>query len=84
MAGVRIMKIEITVPLKFADEVVHDLKGRGGSLLDRRQASTTVVISALVPLDAMSDYAVALRTMSDGHGTFRMAFDHYETAPSRR
>jgi len=77
------MRIEITVPLKFADEVVRDLVGRGGTVSDRSEVSTGAAISGLVPLGAMSDYGADLRAMSHGQGTFRMALDHYDAQPSR-
>ena len=83
MAGAQIMKIEISVPLKFADEVVRDLVGRGGSVANRKETSTTAAISGTVPLVALSDYGANLRSISDGHGTFRMISDYDPAKPSR-
>ena len=77
------MRIEITVPLKFADEVVRDLTLRGGTVSERSELRAAVKISGLVLLHALSDYGADLRSLSDGHGTFRMEFDHDEADPSR-
>ena len=39
-------------------------------------------ISAEVPLREMADYALQLRQMTQGEGTFSMAFARYEQLPS--
>lgn len=82
MHGARLMRVEVTVPVGCADEVVRDLRGRGGKLSERKQDSTSASISGTVPLEAMSNYGADLRSMSDGHGTFRMAIrDGDEDSP---
>ena len=39
-------------------------------------------ISAEVPLREMADYALQLRQMTQGEGTFSMAFARYEQLPA--
>jgi elongation factor G len=38
-------------------------------------------IEAFVPLAEMFGYATALRSLTQGRGTFTMEFDHYEPVP---
>jgi elongation factor G len=39
------------------------------------------VVTAMVPLANMLGYANTLRSISHGHATFAMQFDHYEERP---
>jgi len=39
------------------------------------------VIEALVPMAEVQRYAVDLRSMTSGRGTFEVRFDHYEEVP---
>ena len=39
-------------------------------------------IRALVPHAEMTRYAIDLRSITQGRGTFLMKFDHYEEVPS--
>jgi elongation factor G len=39
------------------------------------------VIEAQVPMSEVQRYAVDLRSMTSGRGSFEVAFDHYEEMP---
>ena len=39
------------------------------------------VIDAKVPLSEMFGYATAIRSLTEGRGTFTMEFDHYDEVP---
>jgi len=40
------------------------------------------VIGAKVPLAEMFGYATAIRSLTEGRGTFNMEFSHYEPVPN--
>jgi len=40
------------------------------------------IISALAPLAEMSKYAIDLKSLTQGKGTFTMDFDSYDIVPS--
>jgi elongation factor G len=42
---------------------------------------TAQVVRAYVPLSEMFGYATALRSNTQGRGTYTMSFDHYEEVP---
>jgi len=39
------------------------------------------IIKALVPLAEMYTYAIDLRSITQGRGSYEMAFSHYEQVP---
>jgi elongation factor G len=41
------------------------------------------IISGLAPLSEMFGYATALRSLTQGRGTFTLQFDHYGSAERR-
>ncbi|MBW2617986.1 MAG: elongation factor G, partial [Deltaproteobacteria bacterium] len=73
-----IMALEVIVPEEFLGEVLGDLnarKGRVEKLSDRGGVKT---IEAAAPLSRMFGYATALRSASQGRGTFTMQFSRYD------
>ena len=79
-----IMKLEIITPDKFMGEATGDLASRRGQILSMNDRSplNLKVINARVPLSEMFGYATALRSLTEGRGTFTMEFDHYEPVPA--
>ncbi len=79
-----IMKVEIIVPDRFMGETTGDLASRRGQILniDDRGSLNLKVISSKVPLSEMFGYATAVRSLTEGRGTFNMEFDHYESVPN--
>ncbi len=77
-----IMKVEVTVPEEFLGEVLGQLSARRGQILgmDNRPGNVRAV-RALVPLSELFGYATALRSATQGRGSFTMEFDHYEPVP---
>jgi elongation factor G len=73
-----VMKSEIVAPEEFVGEVVGDLNARRAQIekLEPRPAGIQAVL-AYVPLAEMFGYATALRSMTQGRGTFTMEFAHY-------
>jgi elongation factor G len=75
--------LTVTVPEGYQGEVLGDLNARRG-----RVSGTSVVddgahqIVALVPASEIQRYAVELRSMTGGRGTFVAAHDHYDILPS--
>jgi elongation factor G len=72
-----IMKVEIIAPEEFTGEVMGDFASRKGKV-DQLQAKGPVrLISGLAPLSEMFGYATALRSLTQGRGTFTLQFDHH-------
>ncbi len=73
-----IMDVEVFVPEAFMGEVIGDLNARGGRIesIDHKMGSQ--VIRATAPLARMFGYSTALRSATQGRGTFSMQFSHFD------
>ncbi len=73
-----IMRVEVFVPETFMGEVIGDLNARGGKIesIDHRMGIQAVAAS--VPLARMFGYSTALRSATQGRGTFSMHFSHFD------
>jgi len=76
-----IMKLEVVVPSEFLGDSIGDLSARRGKIEETSDRVNMKVIDAKVPLAQMFGYATALRSMTEGRGTFTMEFDKYEEVP---
>jgi elongation factor G len=77
-----IMKLEVVVPADFFGDVIGDLSARRGRIEETKDRINLKVIDVKVPLAEMFGYATALRSLTEGRGTFTMEFDHYEEVPA--
>ncbi|MFH1628765.1 MAG: elongation factor G [Pseudomonadota bacterium] len=75
-----IMKAEILTPEEFMGEVISDLNIRQGKIGQITSKGPVQVLTARVPLSKMFGYSTALRSVSQGRGTFSMHFSHYDKA----
>jgi elongation factor G len=77
-----IMTVEIRVPEAYMGEVNRDLNGRRGRVLGMDSVDGAQVITAHVPQAELFTYAIDLRSLTGGRGTFTATLDHYEEVPS--
>ena len=75
------MKVEVTVPEEYMGDVIGDLNSRRGRIEGMETENGESRIKGFVPLSEMFGYATALRSSTQGRGTFTMTFDHYEEVP---
>ena len=75
------MKVEVVVPEEYMGDVMGDINSRRGRIEGMEQRNGRQVIRAFVPLSEMFGYATALRSRTQGRGTYVMVFDHYEEVP---
>lgn len=76
-----IMKLEVIVPSEFFGDSIGDLSARRGRIEETKDRLNLKVIDAKVPLAEMFGYATALRSLTEGRGTFTMEFGRYEEVP---
>ncbi|HEX6988259.1 MAG TPA: elongation factor G [Bacillota bacterium] len=72
---------EVFVPEEYMGDIMGDLNKRRGRILGMEQQGAGQAIRAQVPLAEMFDYAIDLRSMTQGRGTFRLSLSHYEEVP---
>jgi elongation factor G len=79
-----IMNVEVTVPEQFMGDIIGDLNGKRGRILGMEPKEGGLqVIKAQVPLAEMYRYAIDLKSITQGRGSFKMEFSHYEEVPPR-
>jgi elongation factor G len=77
-----IMRVEVVTPDDYTGDVIGDLSARAASIAGiESQNGSGKSIQANVPLASMFGYATALRSRTQGRGTFVMEFDHYAPIP---
>lgn len=76
-----VMKFEITVPEQFMGDIMGDLNSKRGRILGMEAKGKNQVIKALAPLSEMYRYAIDLKSITQGRGTFTMEFNSYEEVP---
>lgn len=78
-----IMNVEVRVPEAFMGDVMGDMNKRRGRILGMEPDGKHQVIKAQVPMAEMFRYAIDLRSMTQGRGSFGMKFSHYEEVPAQ-
>ena len=78
-----IMKLEITVPEKYTGDVMGDMNKRRGRILGMEPTDNgKTKLLAEAPQAELFSYAIDLRAMTQGRGSFVMNFDKYEEVPN--
>ena len=75
------MKVEVVIPEEYMGDIMGDITSRRGRVDGMTARGTAQVVNAFVPLAEMFGYATALRSNTQGRGTYTMFFDHYEEVP---
>ena len=77
-----VMKLIITVPETYTGDITSDLNTKRGRVLGMNPANGINVIEAQAPYAELLRYALNLRSLTQGRGSFVMEFDHYEEVPA--
>jgi elongation factor G len=72
-----VMCVEVVTPEDYLGEVLADLNVRDAQVSGMEVTIGGQTVDAIVPLAEMFGYATALRSITQGRGTFTMEFDHY-------
>lgn len=76
-----LMNLQVVMPIEFLGEVTGDLNARRGKIEAITDRANVKVVDAKAPLSEMFGYATALRSMTQGRGSFTMEFSHYDIVP---
>ena len=79
-----IMHLEITVPDDYMGDVMGDMNKRRGKILGMEPlANGGQKLLAEAPQSELFDYALGLRSMTQGRGHFEMTFERYDEMPKQ-
>ena len=76
-----IMDVKVIVPDQYLGDVMGDFNSRRGRIMGVDTLGHLQVVLAQVPQAEMFQYAIQLRSMTSGRGTFEMTYSHYDPVP---
>lgn len=77
-----IMNATIRVPEDYTGDIIGDLNTKRAQVQGMTPEDGTQVIQAQVPLAEIQRYAIDLKSITQGRGTFTMQFSHYQETPA--
>ena len=72
-----IMNVTLIVPSQYVGDTISSLTQRGGIVSSMESKTAADHINAEAPLAQLFGYSTALRSSTQGRGTFSMEFSHY-------
>jgi elongation factor G len=76
-----IVKIKITAPDSYTGDIIGDLNTKRGQVQGMNPENGMNTIEAIVPLAEVQRYAINLKSITQGKGTYSIQFSHYQEAP---
>lgn len=78
-----VVEVEVRVPEVFMGDVIGDLNSKRGRVLGMEADGKIQIIRAHVPQSEMMRYAIDLKSLTQGRGSFDMQFLKYEEVPAK-
>lgn len=78
-----VMDVEVQVSEQFMGDIISDLNGKRGRILGMEPCGKWQLVKAQVPLAEMYRYAIDLKSITQGRGSFTMQFAQYEDVPQQ-
>ncbi len=78
-----ILEVTVQVPEEFMGDVIGDLNRKRGKILGMEPRGKFQVVKAQAPAAELSRYAIDLRSITQGRGTFTSEFITYEVVPDQ-
>ncbi|MBI4188091.1 MAG: elongation factor G [Chloroflexi bacterium] len=76
-----IMNIAVSVPEDYTGDIIGDLNSKRAQVQGMIPEDGINVIQAQVPLAEVQNYAIDLKSITQGKGSFTVTFSHYQDAP---
>lgn len=77
-----VMTLQVTIPDAYMGDIMGDMNKRRGRILGMEQDEDgNQIVNAEAPFAELTEYAIDLRSMTQGRGSFTMDFKTYEEVP---
>ena len=76
-----IVNIQVTIPESFTGDIIGDLNTKRAQVQGMNPGGGINIIEAQVPLAEVQRYAIDLKSMTQGRGSYTVEFSHYEEVP---
>ena len=77
-----IVNMKIKIPGDYTGDIIGDLNTKRARVQGMNPEGSNNTVDAQVPLAEILRYAIDLKSMTQGRGSFSYEFDHYEEVPS--
>ena len=77
-----IYDLEVYVPADYMGDVMSDLQGRRALIMGMESEAGYQKLSAKIPLKELSNYSIALSSITGGRASFTTKFASYELVPN--
>jgi elongation factor G len=77
-----VQHVEIAVPERYMGDVLSDLNTKRARVHGMQTVGGVSLVDAHVPLSEMQRYALELRSIAHGRGSFTAGFSHFEEVPT--
>ncbi len=75
--------LRVFIPDQYMGDIIGDLNKRRGRVMGMNPGEANQqIVEAEVPMAEMASYAIDLRSMTQGRGSFTLEFQRYEEAPA--
>lgn len=77
-------ELRVSIPTSYSGDIMGDISKRRGRIMGMSESGRKgfTVIEAEVPSAEMGTYAIQLRAMTQGRGSYSFNFVRYEEAPA--
>ncbi|MFC1924997.1 elongation factor G, partial [Chloroflexota bacterium] len=77
-----VMRLTVVVPETFIGDIISDLNTKRAKVLGMVPEGGYQTIEAMVPLAEVQQYAIDLRSITQGRGSYTTEFSHLEEVPA--
>ncbi len=77
------MNVRVFIENQYLGDVLSDLSGKRGRVTGQNEFGQLQEVTAQVPQSEMLNYAIDLKSMTSGTGSFELEFSHYEVLTGR-
>ncbi len=77
-----VMNMKVTVPDNFTGDIIADLNTKRAQVQGMNPGGGINIIEAQVPLAEVQRYAIDLKSITQGRGSYTVEFSHYEEVPA--
>jgi elongation factor G len=76
------MNIEVTVPEDYTGDIIGDMNTKRARVQGMNPGGGFNVIEAQVPQAEILRYSIDLKSITQGRGSYKASFSHYEEVPA--
>jgi len=76
-----VVKLTVRAPEQYTGDIISDLNTKRGQVHGMNPSDGMNEIEAVVPLAEVQRYAMSLKSITQGKGSYSMTFSHYQEVP---